>query len=435
MVIHDKCKAAGVVGAGGAGFPTHVKLNCKAEIVIGNGAECEPLLRVDQQLMKNEPELVVEGMKYAMEACGAKEGKICIKGKHKEAIAALEKACEKEKNISVFILNDYYPAGDEQQMVYDVTGKVVPVGGIPIDAGAVVQNVSTLKNIALAQKDIPVTNKRLTITGEVANPITIDAPLGMSLRECIRLAGGPENEEGYGLICGGPMMGFIEKNWDNVVTKTTGGLIVLKKDHPHFQRKSAPLNFNLKRAKGICCQCMTCTSMCPRNALGLGVKPHLGMRGVAYNGSYQANGLFSCCNCGICSFYACPFGLTPSVIMTDAKGKMAANGIKPEKVQSNGASRFREVTKVPVHRLIARLGIKKYDVAAPLQNGVVKASQVRIPLKMHIGAPCDPVVKVGQKVKVGDVIGQPPEGKLGVNIHASINGTVRSIENGYVVIG
>ena len=114
---------------------------------------------------------------------------------------------------------------------------------------------------------------------------------------------------------------------------------------------------------------------------------------------------------------------------------MAANGIKPEKVQSNGASRFREVTKVPVHRLIARLGIKKYDVAAPLQNGVVKASQVRIPLKMHIGAPCDPVVKVGQKVKVGDVIGQPPEGKLGVNIHASINGTVRSIENGYVVIG
>ena len=113
MLIHDKCKAAGVVGAGGAGFPTHVKLNCKADIVLGNGAECEPLLRVDQQLMKYEPELVVEGMKYAIEACGAKEGKICIKGKHKEAVAALEKACAGIPNISVFILNDYYPAGDE----------------------------------------------------------------------------------------------------------------------------------------------------------------------------------------------------------------------------------------------------------------------------------------------------------------------------------
>ena len=164
-------------------------------------------------------------------------------------------------------------------MVYDATGRIVPVGGIPIDAGCVIQNVSTLKNIALAQKDIPVTHKRLTITGEVATPITIDAPLGMSFRECIQLAGGPANEEGYGLICGGPMMGPAQMNWDGVVTKTTGGLIVIPKDHPHFLRKTKPIEFNKKLAKQMCCQCMTCTSMCPRNALGLGVKPHLAMTG------------------------------------------------------------------------------------------------------------------------------------------------------------
>ena len=435
MVIHDKCKEAGVVGAGGAGFPTHAKLNCQAEYVLGNGAECEPLLRVDQQLMLFEPELVVEGMKYAMEACGAKEGKICIKGKHADAVKALQDACKKDKNISVFILNDYYPAGDEQQMVYDATGRIVPVGGIPIDAGCVIQNVSTLKNIALAQKDIPVTHKRLTITGEVATPITIDAPLGMSYRECIQLAGGPANEEGYGLICGGPMMGPAQMNWDGVVTKTTGGLIVIPKDHPHFLRKTKPIEFNKKLAKQMCCQCMRCTSMCPRNALGLGVKPHLAMRAAAWSKNYQDNGLFSCCNCGICSFYACPFGLSPSTVMTAMKGEMAKAGIKPTKTASNGAGQFRELHKVPVHRLISRLGITKYDVPAPLVKDPIKVSTVKIPLKMHIGAPCEAVVKVGDKVKCGDVIGKVAEGNLGVNIHASIDGTVKSIDNGFVVIG
>lgn len=435
MLIHDKCKAAGVVGAGGAGFPTHVKLNCKADIVLGNGAECEPLLRVDQQLMKYEPELVVEGMKYAIEACGAKEGKICIKGKHKEAVAALEKACAGIPNISVFILNDYYPAGDEQQMVYDATGRIVPVGGIPIDAGAVVQNVTTLKNIALAQRDIPVTHRRITITGEVKNPITIDAPIGMSLWDCVRLAGGPEDKEGYGLICGGPMMGFVEKNWDNVVTKTTSGLIVLPKDHPHYRRKSAPQPLNVKMAKTVCCQCMQCTSMCPRDNLSLGVKPHMAMRAAGSGVAYTDNGLFSCCNCGICSYYACPFDLSPSNIMTEAKGALAQSGVKPIKFQPEKAHTFREYGKVPVHRLVARLGLKKYNVAAPLCNEEIKPGQVRIPLKMHIGAPCDPIVTVGQSVKCGDCIAKVAEGKLGVDIHASINGTVKAIEGGYIVIG
>ena len=435
MEIHDKCKAAGVVGAGGAGFPTHVKLNCKADIVLGNGAECEPLLRVDQQLMLLEPELVVAGMRYAMEACGAGEGRICIKGKHKEAVEALERACEGQKGISVFILDDYYPAGDEQQLVYDVTGRIVPVGGIPIDAGAVGQNVTTLKNIALAQQGIPVTEKRLTVTGEVEHPVTIAAPLGMSFRECIDLAGGPVNEEGYGLICGGPMMGYVETNWDNVVTKTTGGLIVLKKDHPHYVRKAAPQTFNRKLARSVCCQCMLCTELCPRNKLGLGVKPHLAMRAAAYGSEYRDNGLFSCCNCGVCSFVACPFGLMPSTIMTEAKGALAKSGVRPEKVTPEKANSFREYSKIPVHRLIGRLGLKQYDVPAPLMAEKPHPAQVRIPLRMHIGAPAKSVVSVGTQVQKGDCIARIPDGSLGVDIHASIGGTVREITENEIVIG
>ena len=432
MEIHDRCMAAGVVGAGGAGFPTHAKLNCKAEIVLANGAECEPLLRVDQQLMLREPELVVEGMRFAMEACGAKQGIICIKGKHKDAVEALKKACT--NGITVFILKDYYPAGDEQQMVYDATGRIVPVGGIPIEAGVVIQNVSTLKNIALAQRGVPVTHKRLTVTGAVEHPITIDAPLGMSLRDCIRMAGGPDNEEGYGLICGGPMMGYPERNWDNVVTKTTGGLIVLPADHPHWIRKSAPAAFNRKLARTVCCQCMQCTTLCPRNGLGLNVRPHMAMRAAAYGGEYAENSLFSCCNCGVCSYYACPFGLSPSTIMTEMKGAMAASGVKPVKTQPEKAKAQREYMKVPVKRLIARLGLTKYDRPAPLVDKPVECSAVRIPLKMHIGAPCEAKVKVGDTVQIGDVIATPPEGKLGVNIHASKSGVVGAVDEKGILI-
>ncbi len=433
MVIHDRCKAAGVVGAGGAGFPAHVKLNCKADIVLANGAECEPLLRVDQLLMLAEPELVVEGLRIAMEACGASEGKICVKGKHKAAVAALEKACS--GSISVFILKDYYPAGDEQQMVCDATGRIVPVGGIPIDAGVVVQNVSTLKNIALAQRGVPVTHKRLTVTGEVASPVTIDAPLGMSFKDCIRLAGGPENEEGYGLLCGGPMMGYVERDWDAVVTKTTGGLIVLPADHPHFIRKAAPKAFNHRLARAVCCQCMLCTEQCPRGALGLGVRPHMAMRAVAYCKDYAENSAFSCCNCGVCSYYACPFGLSPSTILTEVKEKMAAAGKKPDKIQPERINAYREYGKVPVKRLIARLGLTKYDRPAPLFEGPVRPRSVVIPLRMHIGAPCEPVVAVGQAVRCGDLIARVPDGKLGADIHASIDGVVRAVDGRGIAIG
>lgn len=423
---------AGVVGAGGAGFPAHVKLNSHADVVLANGAECEPLLRVDQQVMLRYTGDVIEGLRLAMEACGAKEGKLCVKAKHQEVIKKLEAACT--PGITVFPLDDYYPAGDEQQMVYDATGSVVPVGGIPLDAGVVAQNTSTLRNIALAARDIPVTHKHLTITGEVKTPITIEAPLGMSLRDCIRLAGGPADESGYGLIVGGPMMGYVEKNWDNVVTKTTGGVIVLPADHAHYVRKAAPGVYDRKLARTVCCQCMLCTLMCPRNLLGLGVEPHKAMRAVAYGKTYEDNGVFSCCNCGVCSFFACPFGLAPSVITTEAKNAMAAAGKRPEKMPSPGVASNRQYAKVPVKRLIARLGLKQYDVPAPLYEREIRPGRVSIPLKMHIGAPCTPVVEAGQEVTCGQVIARIDAGKLGVNIHASITGTVQSVDGNNIVI-
>ena len=433
MHIHDCCREAGVVGAGGAGFPTHIKLNAKAEIVLANGAECEPLLRVDQQLMIAHTREIIRGMRLAMDACGAGEGVFCIKAKHKNVIAAMEAACE--SGMRVFPLRDYYPAGDEQQMAYDAVGRIVPVGGIPIDAGIVVQNVSTLRNIALAcDQHIPVTHKHVTITGEVKTPVTLNLPIGMSIRQGIALAGGPACEQGYGLIVGGPMMGYVENNWDGVITKTTGGLIVLRADHLHYARKAAPKQFNEKMARSVCCQCMLCSQMCPRNLLGLGVHPHMAMRAKAYGTELQENGAFSCCNCGICSYFACPFSLMPSAMLTEQKDRLAASGAKPVKMRPEQAAPNRSYGLVPVKRLIMRLGLSPYDVAAPLDERPIHVPKVTIPTKMHIGAPCQPTVKVGDEVAQGDVIAKPEEGKLGVNIHASISGKVQSADSRFIVI-
>ncbi|MGE5707311.1 MAG: electron transport complex protein RnfC, partial [Bacteroidota bacterium] len=161
--ILEKIKAAGVVGAGGAGFPTHVKLAAQAQVVIANGAECEPLLRSDQQLMKRYPDVIVRGLKAAMEATGAKEGVIGLKAKYKDAVKALSHAIEKEKNIRLLLLDPVYPAGDEVVLTYEATGSVVPEGGLPLDVGAVVINVNTLLNVAYSLEDKPVTHRYVTV--------------------------------------------------------------------------------------------------------------------------------------------------------------------------------------------------------------------------------------------------------------------------------
>ena len=180
---------AGILGAGGAGFPTHVKINCKAEIVLANGAECEPLLRVDQQVMQVYAAEVVRGIQAVKEFTGAKRAVICLKEHYADAVRALQKAT-KDTDVELHLLDAYYPAGDEQQIVYEVTGKVVPTGGLPLDVGAVVCNVSTLVNIAAALDGKKVVDKHVTVGGAVKNPVTLRVPVGTMLSELLAAAGG-----------------------------------------------------------------------------------------------------------------------------------------------------------------------------------------------------------------------------------------------------
>lgn len=161
-------------------------------------------------------------------------------------------------------------------------------------------------------------------------------------------------------------MGRVVDTLDIPVTKTTGGLLAIPKDHPLLRQKSSSLD--LRMIMSVCCQCSMCTQMCPRNALGLNVQPHKAMRSLAGGMDLMGdfNGIFSCCNCGLCTYYACNFGLKPSQVMQTLKSAIASKGTRPRKEVFGPVDGGLENKKVPVSRLIARLGLSEYDVPAPM---------------------------------------------------------------------
>jgi len=257
--IVDRIREAGIVGAGGAGFPTHVKLDSSVDTVIANGTECEPLLEADQGLMARYPDKVVEGLRLAMKATGASRGVIAVKAKYETAIRELRKAAGPFDDIEFYLFGSFYPAGDEHVVVFDVTGRTVPEGGIPLETDVVVQNVGTLANIADAVNGIPVTRRVITVTGEVIRPATFEAPIGTPYGELVSWTGGfreivPEawgNGDDPVLVEGGPMMGRIV-NTDDVVTKTTSGLIVLPPSNVVARHLSRPDSSILRRNRSTC---------------------------------------------------------------------------------------------------------------------------------------------------------------------------------------
>jgi len=428
-------KSAGVVGAGGAGFPTHVKLDAEVDTIIANGAECEPLLEVDQQLMKNKTVEFINALEESRKLLSAEKAVIALKSKYSEEITRIKKVLKDYKNIEIFELENFYPAGDEQQIVYEVTGRIIPEGGIPLMVNTVVINIETLLNINNALNDVNLTQKYLTITGEVNNPQTFKIPLGTSLAKVIELAGGAAVDD-YKLIDGGPMMGKIVSEND-VVTKTTKGILVLPADHKIIIDRSVPIENDIRRSLSVCCQCRACTDVCPRNLLGHSLEPHMIMRAVAY-GIDTDKDLYTqadlCCECGSCDTWGCPMGLHPRSIIVEVKKQLAENGYKRENnPEVEAVHSMREYRKIPVDRLISRLGIKKYNNHLPFIDTQIDIDRVKLPLQQHIGAPAEPVVRIGESVAAGDLIAEVKSGSLGSNIHAAINGKVKSLGHSIVI--
>jgi RnfABCDGE-type electron transport complex C subunit len=454
--IIEKVKDAGVVGAGGAGFPTHVKIaacpepgrRAQVDTVIANGAECDPLLRSDQQLMANRAPEVVEGLRLVMQASGAERGVIALKREYTSAVAALQRTIPQGENISLHLMESHYPAGDEFVLVYEVTGRLVPETGLPLHVGCIVQNVGTLFNIARAQKGIPVTHRLLTVTGAVNEPKTLNLPIGTSIGEAIAWAGGikiprwsARTEEDYAVVVGGPMMGWLAQSLSEPVTKTTTGLIVLPRNNAVVRYLGRPLGSWVKRGRSTCDQCRDCTDLCPRYLLGHDLEPHKVMRSINY-GLTEPTAIITaavlCCECRLCEAYACPLELSPMAYYKEIKRQLAAQGWKNvvHKRSDLTPHPMRQYRRVPMERLVARLGLTEYEETCicPLDEREYQPRRVIIPLKQHIGVPSQPVVKTGDGVERGDLIAKIPEDKLGANVHASISGSVEAVTGEHIVI-
>lgn len=426
----------GIVGAGGAGFPTYAKLNENAETIILNCAECEPLLRLHRQLLEKNAREIVSTFYMMGQIMGSKDIVIGIKKAYKKAIEALNAIIGDYEGVRLGLLDEVYPAGDEVVLIYEVTGKVVRPGGLPIECGVAVFNVETVYNVYRAlQKKLPVVDKLVSVVAEVNNPVTIRVPIGCTIDEVVALAGGERiNNPVY--FIGGPMMGRIGTGAEPV-TKTTNAVLVLPEEHLIIQKKKRKASIDLKRAAASCCQCTMCTDLCPRNRLGHPIEPHKFMRAATCKDLQDPNAFvntFFCSSCGLCEMYSCMQSLSPRSLMADYKAGLRNAGLKPPQgVVPKPVGEEREYRKVPMERLMARLDLTKYDREAPLNNEVVEAKKVRILLSQHIGAPAVAVVKKGDKVEQGQMIAEPGKG-LSVAIHASISGTVTEVNNKFVVI-
>ena len=435
MNLAEKVRRAGVVGAGGGGFPTHIKLAAKADTVIANGAECEPLLHKDAVIMEEHAAELVKGIQLAMEAVGAANGVIGIKGKKKRAVEAVTTATQ-GTNIRVQLLGDYYPAGDEYDLVFNVTGRLIPPGGIPIHVGVVVNNVESFVNIAAASDGKPVTHKILTIAGAVKSPVTLRVPIGTTYRDCLAAAGGLTT--GDPVLClGGLMMGQTTDDLDTPITKTATGVVILPRSHHTIARKLKPAKVQARIGKSACDQCRYCTEYCPRFLLGYAVEPHQVMRSLAFTATgadYFNQWAAMCCACGLCTLYACPEELYPKEACDEAKADMRAKRIKFTGPMNPKPHPMHDGRRVPIQSLMRKMHVEDYDLPAPLSAEIISPSRLVLPLKQSAGTPCVPKVKPGERVGAGQVIGEPALDALGAWLHAPMAGKVQAVNEQQIIL-
>jgi electron transport complex protein RnfC len=293
--VLEKIKKAGIVGMGGAGFPTHVKLSPKEpekiDYIIANCAECEPYLTSDYRLMLDEPDSLVGGMKLMVSLFDNAKGIIAIEDNKPDCIELLSKLVANEPKIEVKAVKTKYPQGSERQMIYATTGRAINSSMLPADAGCIVDNTATIINVYKAVKEgKPLTHRVVTITGDAINdPRNFDVLFGTSFKELVEAAGGFKTQPEK-IISGGPMMGFAVFDYDFPVVKTTSSLLCMTKDEAAMYEPTA------------CINCGRCVEVCPSRLIPSRLAKLMDHGDIE---NFEKMDGVECVECGSCSFI-CP---------------------------------------------------------------------------------------------------------------------------------
>ena len=315
-LIIPAIKDAGICGLGGASFPTHVKLSIKPEqkcdYIIANGAECETHLTCDHRLMVENPVRVVDGLRAAMRAINVKQGVIAIEDNKPDAIEAMRKACQGREGVRVQVLKTKYPQGGEKQLIEAVTGRQVPSGGLPIQAGVIVMNVATCAAVADAVIDgKPLVERIVTVTGAVREPANLRLRIGTIAEDIIGECGGFSGEAGK-IVFGGAMTGMCAPNTSIPTAKASGGILVMdKKDAASAE-------------EGPCLRCGKCVEVCPIGLHPLKIKIAADADRID---ECKRLHVLDCTLCGSCS-YICPAHRWLTASFKVAKQKLAAQAKK-----------------------------------------------------------------------------------------------------------
>lgn len=297
QVINDAIHNSGIVGLGGAAFPTHVKIipsNKKPiDTLVVNGCECEPYLTTDFRLMLEAPEAIVAGTQLAARAVGAKKAYVGIEDNKLEAVSALRRAAT-GAGISIAVLHTKYPQGSEKHLIKALLNREVPLGGLPSDIGVAMTNVATMTSVARGvMRGIPLTHRVVSVTGGgIVQPKNLLVPIGVSMGTLIEYCGGLRKTAAR-IVAGGPMMGFAFTNPDTPVTKGTSGITILT--HEEIRRTE----------KTICIRCGRCADVCPMKLIPTKLAMASRFKDVILARKYN---IMACFECGSCAFI-CPAGL------------------------------------------------------------------------------------------------------------------------------
>ena len=432
--LKDLMRKYGIVGAGGAGFPSYAKLADGANLLLINGSECEPLLYTDYVLLKNEMDMVLAGVNQVLSHTSISEACIAIKAHNAEKLGWVDGQRLTEK-VFVRALPDVYPIGDEISLIYEATGRLVKPGKLPITQGIIVYNVETMYNLGRAVRfSEPVTQKWLTIGGDIKNPTVIKVPIGAKISHIFdRL--NIVVKEGYTVIDGGPSMGKVINPGTYAVNKTTKGILILPNSSQAIASKMVNEKMAIARAETACCQCTRCTDMCPRHLLGYPLEPHKMVRtamGAAEAIPQMVISATLCCGCGICESLACNQGISPRAVIDNYKKLLSKNRLRFDIDGNYSAKPERDYRMVPYKKWMSMLGVGKFDKTAEFSGEINDFTRVELSLSRHIGIPSIPAVKDGDMVNEGDLIANAADG-LSLPQHASVSGRV-TLGNDKIII-
>ncbi|MDY3846212.1 MAG: 4Fe-4S dicluster domain-containing protein [Eubacteriales bacterium] len=434
MELKEIMKDAGIVGAGGAGFPSYAKLAEGADTLVINGAECEPLLYIDYIILRDELSYVLRGIGAVLEYAKIGRALLCVK-QHTAERLGYEDGQLLADRICVKILPNVYPMGDEISLIYQATGRVVRAGNLPITAGVIVYNVETMYNVAKAIDGEKLTMKWLMIGGDVKKPITMRVPIGTRISDLFKKYG-VSVKDGESVLDGGPAMGRLINPATAVVTKTTKSILILPDNIPAIETKKMDYSKATARAETACCQCTRCTDMCPRALLGYPLEPHKMVRTAKSAAEVMPEMVKTatlCCGCGICETIACCQDISPKAVIANYKLLLAKNKMRYSTTEESVVSDEREYRMVQSEKWESVLGVAKFDKVAEYIGEDRDFSQLEMKLSQHIGAPSVAVVSAGDSVKEGDMIARASDG-LSLPLYAPMDAKVMAVDDKTIVL-